>query len=154
MADSNNHSHPAPGPKRILIVEDVEAMHSALLHLCYNKESWETSTAPDGKTALEMIRGERYDLVLLHDLMRGKHGFATCPAIREFSNVPIVILIVGYLSSYGVNAVRAYEAGADGYIFKPFTLKPLVDCVTTILRGERPNAHTFDESGWGTFKRK
>src|SRR5688572_1571824 len=80
--------------KRVLIVDD-EPRYLRLLEANLRTEGYEVTTAQDGVQALEVFSAQPIDLVLLDVMMPRLDGFATCQRIREFSNVPIVILTAG-----------------------------------------------------------
>jgi two-component system KDP operon response regulator KdpE len=94
-------------------------------------QSYYVDDAPSGEIALEKLREERYDLVLLDMNMPGMGGLATCRAIRDQWDVAIVVLTV---RSGERDKVEALDAGADDYITKPFSTPELLARIRAALR--------------------
>jgi len=116
--------------KRILIVDD-EPRYLRLLEANLRTEGYEVVTAQDGLQALEVFSSNPIDLVLLDVMMPRMDGFATCQRIREFSNVPIVILTA---KGDEQDRVRGLDLGADDYLIKPFSATELLARVRAVLR--------------------
>jgi two-component system KDP operon response regulator KdpE len=91
--------------------------------------------AVNGETGVEMIALEQPSLVLL-DIMfpQGPDGFALCRRIRQFSDVPVIMLTAKTLEK---DKLCGFEAGADDYLTKPFSAKELVARVRAVLRRSR-----------------
>lgn len=118
---------------KILVVED-EARHARVLTINLEIIGYNTSVANDGLTAIQMTASENPDLILLDIGLPGIDGYEVCRRIREFSNVPIIMLT----ASRNTNAkVQGLESGADDYITKPFIARELLARVKAALR--RPN---------------
>ena len=94
-------------------------------------EGYEVTEAPSGQRALEMLRDRPHDVVLLDMVMPGLSGLAACRALREASDVPIVVVSVRNLER---DKIDALDAGADDYITKPFSLPELLARVRAALR--------------------
>lgn len=122
--------------KRILIVDD-EPRYLRLLEANLRTEGYEVTTAQDGMQALEVFSAEPIDLVLLDVMMPRLDGFQTCQRIREFSNVPIVILTA---RGEEQDRVRGLDLGADDYLVKPFSATELLARVRAVLRRAQPPA--------------
>jgi len=116
--------------KRILIVDD-EPRYLRLLEANLRTEGYEVVTAQDGVQALDVFSTQPIDLVLLDIMMPRLDGFATCQRIREFSNVPIVILTA---KGEEQDRVRGLDLGADDYLVKPFSATELLARVRAVLR--------------------
>jgi DNA-binding response OmpR family regulator len=117
----------------ILVVEDEEAVQDAIV-AALTSSGYSTITAADGEQALEALRAERPDLVLL-DLMLPKiDGMDVCTLIREHSEVPIVML-TGLAAED--DRVEGLTRGADDYITKPFRARELAARVRAVLRRSR-----------------
>ena len=114
----------------ILIVDDEPKIRRAL-RTSLVLQGFEVGDARSGDEALEDLRADRYDLVLLDINMPGESGFETCRAIRAGSEIPIVMLTV---RSSEKDKVRALEAGADDYVTKPFAMGELVARIRAHLR--------------------
>jgi len=122
--------------KRILIVDD-EPRYLRLLDANLRTEGYEVETAQDGVQALEVFSNQPIDLVLLDIMMPRLDGFGTCQRLREFSNVPIVILTA---RGEEQDRVRGLDLGADDYLVKPFSATELLARVRAVLRRAQPPA--------------
>jgi len=87
--------------------------------------------AYDGAAAVELARNERYDLLILDVMMPELDGLETCMRIREFSNVPIIMLTA---KSEDADKLMGFECGADDYLTKPFNILELKARVRALLR--------------------
>lgn len=95
------------------------------------QEGYEVITAFDGEEAVELAHDESIDVILL-DLMLPKiDGFTACRTIREFSDVPIIMLTA---KSEDVDKILGLEYGADDYITKPFNIREVEARIKAILR--------------------
>ena len=116
--------------KRVLIVDD-EPRYLRLLEANLRTEGYEVATAQDGAQAVEVFSSQPIDLVLLDIMMPRMDGFATCQRIREFSNVPIIMLTA---KGEEQDRVRGLDLGADDYLVKPFSATELLARVRAVLR--------------------
>lgn len=116
--------------QKILIVDDDENI-AELISLYLAKEMYDTRIAGDGISALEQFKSYEPDLVLLDIMLPAKDGYQVCREIRNFSQVPIIML-----SAKGevFDKVLGLELGADDYMEKPFDSKELVARCKAILR--------------------
>lgn len=116
--------------QKILIVDDDENI-AELISLYLAKEMYDTRIAGDGLSALEQFKSYEPDLVLLDIMLPAKDGYQVCREIRNFSQVPIIML-----SAKGevFDKVLGLELGADDYMEKPFDSKELVARCKAILR--------------------
>ena len=114
----------------ILVVDDEpqlrRVMRTTLTDLGYT-----VIDAKTGEDALEMLRHDQPDLILLDLNMPGIGGLETCRAIRETSEVPIIILSVRNTER---EKVQALDAGADDYVSKPFGIQELLARIRAALR--------------------
>ncbi len=129
--------------KRILIVDD-EPRYLRLLEANLKTEGYGVVTAADGLQAIEVFSAQPIDLVLLDIMMPRLDGFATCQRIREFSNVPIIILTA---KGEEQDRVKGLDMGADDYLVKPFSATELLARVRAVLRRAQPPI----ESGQARF---
>jgi two-component system KDP operon response regulator KdpE len=118
------------GEGRILVV-DNEPQIRRVMRTTLIPEGFEVDDAKSGEEALDHIRSNKYDLVLLDINMPGYSGFETCRAIRAISDMPIIMLTV---HSAEKDKVEALDAGADDYITKPFSTPELLARVRAALR--------------------
>lgn len=116
--------------KRVLIVDD-EPRYLRLLEANLRTEGYEVVTAQDGQQALEIFSSQPVDLILLDIMMPRLDGFGTTQRIREFSNVPIIILTA---KGEEQDRVRGLDLGADDYLVKPFSATELLARVRAVLR--------------------
>jgi len=116
--------------KRILIVDD-EPRYLRLLEANLRTEGYEVATAQDGVQAIEVFSSQPIDLVLLDIMMPRLDGFEACQRIREFSNVPIIMLTA---KGEEQDRVRGLDLGADDYLVKPFSATELLARVRAVLR--------------------
>ncbi len=118
------------GEGRILVV-DNEPQIRRVMRTTLIPEGFEVDDAKSGEEALDHIRSNKCDLVLLDINMPGYSGFETCRAIRAISDMPIIMLTV---HSAEKDKVEALDAGADDYITKPFSTPELLARVRAALR--------------------
>jgi two-component system, OmpR family, response regulator VicR len=116
--------------ERILIVDDEKNIVE-ILKFNLRKEGYETVEAYDGMEALDIVKKEKVDLVLLDIMLPKMDGFTVCRRIREFSNIPILMLTA---KEEEVDKVLGLELGADDYITKPFSFRELLARVKANLR--------------------
>lgn len=117
----------------ILIVEDDDRLRSAL-RLALRDEGFEVDDVPDAEAGLRRLIENDPDLVLVDIMLPGSNGFDLCRAIRQSSNVPIII-VTARDDSHDV--VAGLEAGADDYVTKPFVMKELAARIRALLRRTR-----------------
>jgi len=115
---------------RILVVDD-EPRFVRLVEANLASKDYAVLSATDGKQAVEIVANENPDLVLLDIMMPVMDGFEACERIREFSNVPIIMLTA---KGQETDRVRGLEMGADDYIVKPFSADELLARVNAVLR--------------------
>jgi DNA-binding response OmpR family regulator len=116
--------------KTILIVEDKDRMRE-LISDYLKKEGFKIIEAADGEEALLKFRQEKIHLVILDIMIPFIDGFKVCESIREYSDVPIIMLTA---RSDEDDKLRGYELGADEYVTKPFSPKVLVAKAKAHLR--------------------
>jgi two-component system KDP operon response regulator KdpE len=115
---------------RILVVDD-EPQIRRVMRTTLVARGYVVSTARNGEEALEKIREERFDLVLLDMNMPGIGGMEACRIIRSQSDIPIVILSIRNAEK---EKVEALDAGADDYVTKPFSMPELLARIRAALR--------------------
>ncbi len=116
--------------KRILIVDD-EPRYLRLLEANLKTEGYTVVTAADGLQAIDVFSSQPVDLILLDIMMPRLDGFGTCQRIREFSNVPIIMLTA---KGEEQDRVKGLDLGADDYLVKPFSATELLARVRAVLR--------------------
>jgi two-component system KDP operon response regulator KdpE len=115
---------------RILVVDDDPQIRR-VLRIMLTGQGYEVDDAKCGETALEKLRRRRFDLVLLDVGMPGIGGLETCRAIREQSEIGIIMLTV---RDRDADKIEALDAGADDYVTKPFKSFELSARVRAALR--------------------
>src|SRR5580700_5110371 len=125
---------------RILVVDDEPQLRRAL-RSTLSALGFVVADAETGEAALERVRQEKFDLILLDINMPGLSGLETCRAVRSRSEVGIIMLTVRDRS---VDKIEALDAGADGYITKPFDVNELLARVRATLR--RASASALGQS--------
>lgn len=116
--------------KRILVVDD-EIRYQRLLDANLQTDGYEIITASNGVEAIELFSSQPFDLILLDVMMPELDGFQTCQRIREYSNVPIIMLTA---KGDEKDRVRGLDLGADDYLAKPFSATELLARVRAVLR--------------------
>ncbi len=117
---------------KILIVDDApEVVESVQLNFMLNWPEAEVISAGDGKTALDLVRRESPDMVLLDIGLPKDDGFTVLQRLRETSNVPVVMLTARDGTE---EKVRGLQLGADDYVTKPFNHLELIERIRAVLR--------------------
>ena len=129
---------------KILIVDDEELLVKGIRFNLQN-DGFETVTGSDGLQAVSLAQQEQPDLILLDVMMPNMDGLTACQRIREFSNVPIILLTA---KTEDMDKLMGFENGADDYITKPFNILELKARIRSLLRrsgkgAERSNTLTI-----------
>ena len=119
---------------KILVVDDEQLLVKGMKFNLEN-EGYTVETAYDGATAIDMAKSGGFDLIILDLMMPQVDGLTACMRIREFSNVPIIMLTA---RSEDADKIIGLESGADDYITKPFNILELKARIRALLR--RANA--------------
>lgn len=123
--------------QRILLVEDEQSLCETI-KLNLELEGYVVQTAKDGKTALKVFKGERFNLVILDVMLPEMDGFTVCEAIRlENPEIPVLFLTAKNSSS---DRVMGLKIGADDYLTKPFNLEELLLRIQNLLRRSSRNS--------------
>ena len=115
---------------RILVVDDEKLLVKGMKFNLEN-EGYEVDCAYDGAAAVELARNNKFDLLILDVMMPEVDGLEACMRIREFSNVPIIMLTA---KSEDADKLMGFECGADDYLTKPFNILELKARVRALLR--------------------
>lgn len=116
--------------KKVLVVDDERLIVKGI-KFSLVQDDMEVDCAYDGEEALEMAKKTEYDIVLLDVMLPKMDGFEVCQRIREFSNMPIIMLTA---KGDDMDKILGLEYGADDYITKPFNPLELVARVKSQLR--------------------
>ena len=129
-------------PETILIVDDEQHIID-LAKLYLEQEGYKTSSATDGKTALQQILHDNPSLVVLDLMLPELDGWEVCRRVRAESDVPIIMLTA---RSDDIDRIVGLELGADDYLTKPFNPRELVARVRAILRRSNRPAPSASDS--------
>ena len=124
---------------KILVVDDEQLLVKGVKFNLEN-EGYTVETAYDGEAAVELAKNNDFDLIILDLMMPKLDGLSACIKIREFSNVPIIMLTA---KSEDADKIMGFESGADDYITKPFNILELKARIRAMLR--RAGASTQKE---------
>lgn len=116
--------------KRVLVVDDEKLIVKGL-RFSLEQEGMEVDCAYDGESALNMIREQEYDMVLLDIMLPKMSGLEVCQQTREFSSVPIIMLTA---KGEDMDKILGLEYGADDYITKPFNILEVKARIKAIIR--------------------
>jgi two-component system KDP operon response regulator KdpE len=116
--------------RRILVVDDEERM-VRFIRMNLEHDGFQVGEAFNGKQAIQKIRDFTPDVILLDVMMPDIDGFEALETIRDFSNVPVIMLTA---KGEEDDRVRGLEGGADDYITKPFSPRELVSRIKAVLR--------------------
>ncbi len=125
----------------ILIVDD-EPRYLRLLEANLVTEGFQVLKATNGQEAVDTVADKHPDLVLLDVMMPVLDGFGACERIREFSNVPIIVVTARGSEN---DRVRGLDLGADDYIVKPFSATELLARVRAVLRRVQTSGNAFQQ---------
>ena len=115
---------------RVLVVDDEKLIVKGL-KFSLEQDGMVVESAYDGEEALEYVRKNNYDIVLLDIMLPKMDGMEVCQQIREFSDVPIIMLTA---KGDDMNKILGLEYGADDYITKPFNILEVKARIKAILR--------------------
>ena len=115
---------------KILVVDD-EALLVKGIRFNLQNEGYEVITGSDGLEAVNLVREQHPDLVVLDVMMPNMDGMTACSKIREFSDVPIILLTA---KADDMDKLMGFEHGADDYLTKPFNILELKARIRALLR--------------------
>ena len=120
--------------EKILIIEDEEKI-ARFIELELKYEGYEVEKAFNGRDGLEFVKTQPFDLVLLDIMLPGLNGIEVLRRIRQFSDLPIILLTA---RDAVVDKVTGLDGGADDYITKHFAIEELLARIRVILRKKEP----------------
>ncbi len=126
--------------KKVLVVDDEKLIVKGLRY-SLEQDDMEVDCAYDGEEAVEMAKRKEYDIILLDVMLPKLDGFQVCTQIRDFSDVPVIMLTA---KGEDMDKILGLEYGADDYVTKPFNILELKARMKAIMR--RVNR---SESGFG-----
>ena len=119
---------------RILVVDDEDLLVKGIRFNLQN-DGYEVVTGSNGLEAIEYTKADKPDLIILDVMMPEMDGLTACAKIREFSNVPIILLTA---KTADMDKLMGFENGADDYLTKPFNILELKARVKALLRRATP----------------
>lgn len=125
---------------KILVVDDEKLLVKGIKFNLEN-DGYEVATAYDGEEAVELAKTGNFDLIILDIMMPKMTGLEACMQIREFSNVPIIMLTA---KGEDMDKLIGFEQGTDDYLTKPFNILELKARIRALLRRSMP-AETKEE---------
>ena len=115
---------------RVLVVDDEKLIVKGI-RFSLEQDGYEVDCAYDGDEAIERAKEREYDVVLLDVMLPGHDGFEVCQTIREFSEMPIIMLTA---KGDDMDKILGLEYGADDYITKPFNILEVKARIKAIIR--------------------
>ncbi len=116
--------------QKVLVVDDEKLIVKGI-RFSLEQDGMEVDCAYDGEEALEFAKQNQYDMILLDVMLPKMTGFEVCQQIREFSNVPIVMLTA---KGDDMDKILGLDYGADDYITKPFNILEVKARIKAIMR--------------------
>ncbi len=132
---------------KVLVVDDEKLIVKGI-RFSLEQDGMEVDCAYDGEEALQKAKEKEYDMVLLDVMLPKRDGFEVCQAIREFSEMPIIMLTA---KGTDMDKILGLEYGADDYVTKPFNILELKARIKAIMRRntrrmkkeEKPKSHVI-----------
>lgn len=115
---------------KVLVVDDEKAIVKGIRY-ALEQEGWEVTSAYDGEEALNLVKENDFDIILLDIMLPKMTGLEVCQQIREFSSVPIIMLTA---KGEDMDKIMGLEYGADDYVTKPFNILEVKARIKAILR--------------------
>lgn len=116
--------------RKVLVVDDEKLIVKGI-RFSLEQDGMEVDCAYDGQEALDYINKNKYDVILLDVMLPVLNGFEVCQQIREFSNVPVIMLTA---KGDDMDKILGLEYGADDYITKPFNILEVKARIKAIIR--------------------
>lgn len=117
-------------PRKVLVVDDEKSIVKGI-RFSLEQDDMSVDCAYDGQEALDLAKENEYDIILLDVMLPKLTGFEVCQNIREFSNVPIIMLTA---KGEDMDKILGLEYGADDYITKPFNILEVKARIKAIMR--------------------
>ncbi len=127
---------------KILVVDDEKLIVKGI-RFSLEQDGMEVSCAYDGEEALNMAKENEYDMILLDLMLPKMNGLEVCQQIREFSNVPIIMLTA---KGEDMDKIMGLEYGADDYVTKPFNILEVKARIKAIIRRTRKPEKTEEQA--------
>lgn len=127
---------------KILVVDDEKLLVKGIKFNLEN-DGYEVAAAYDGEEAVELAKTGNFDLIILDIMMPKRTGLEACMMIREFSNVPIIMLTA---KGDDMDKLIGFEQGTDDYLTKPFNILELKARIRALLRRSSPVEEKADNN--------
>lgn len=131
----DNNTKEEDDMKKVLVVDDEKLIVKGL-KFSLEQDDMEVDTAFDGEEAVEKARANTYDIMLLDIMLPKLSGLEVCQMVREFSDVPIIMLTA---KGEDMDKIMGLEYGADDYVTKPFNILEVKARIKAILRRNSKN---------------
>ena len=128
---------------RILVVDDEKLIVKGI-RFSLEQDNMEVDCAYDGEEAINLAKQKEYDVVLLDVMLPKFDGYEVCQAIREFSEMPIIMLTA---KGNDMDKILGLEYGADDYITKPFNILEVKARIKAIMRRNKKNNRRESRAG-------
>ncbi len=128
--------------RKVLVVDDEKLIVKGI-RFSLEQDNMEVDCAYDGEEAIEFAKKTEYDVVLLDVMLPKFDGFEVCRQIREFSNMPIIMLTA---KADDMDKILGLEYGADDYIAKPFNILEVKARIKAIIRRNSKNEKKEEDS--------
>ena len=128
--------------RKVLVVDDEKLIVKGI-RFSLEQDNYEVTCAYDGEEALERAKETEFDIILLDLMLPKMSGLEVCQQIREFSNVPIIMLTA---KGEDMDKILGLEYGADDYITKPFNILEVKARIKAILRRSKNRAEDTEKS--------
>lgn len=116
--------------KKVLVVDDEKLIVKGI-RFSLEQDGMEVTCAYDGEEALQLVKEQQFDIILLDVMLPKLNGFEVCQQIRDFSNVPIIMLTA---KGDDMDKILGLDYGADDYMTKPFNILEVKARIKAILR--------------------
>ncbi len=131
--------------RKVLVVDDEKLIVKGI-RFSLEQDGMQVDCAYDGQEALDMARTEVYDVILLDVMLPKLTGYEVCQQIREFSEVPIIMLTA---KDDDMDKILGLEYGADDYITKPFNILEVKARIKAIMRRSGKRTEETKEATYG-----
>ncbi len=128
--------------KKVLVVDDEKLIVKGIRY-SLEQDGMEVACAYDGEEALVIVKEQNFDIILLDVMLPKLNGFEVCQQIREFSNVPIIMLTA---KGEDMDKILGLDYGADDYMTKPFNILEVKARIKAILRRSVKASENADDS--------
>lgn len=128
--------------KKVLVVDDEKLIVKGI-RFSLEQDGMEVVCAYDGEEALQLAKEQTFDIILLDVMLPKLNGFEVCQQIREFSNVPIIMLTA---KGDDMDKILGLDYGADDYMTKPFNILEVKARIKAIMRRSSKQNEVSDKS--------